>query len=470
MSKILDSFLCDVCSHIKYKGIHNEVKEELSQHIEELTDSYISKGLSKNEAVIKAVSDMGSASEIGQKLNKQHKPQTEWSLIFLTALVSMFGILVMYVSSSFENHPVSFAKHIVHVVLGAGVLIGMYFLDYTKLKKYPGIIFSSGILLLLFCSVYGLAYNGVRSWIRIGSVAISVNAVAGILFVTSFCGFLEKYQGQGFIGIAKMVLWGLASTLLFVMQPSMSMVLILFVAYAVVLLRAISLNHFAGNKKIQMISMLSIGGISALLAFVFVLIQSPHRIDRMLMFWNNGASDPSGGGWIYAMADKLLKASNLIGKATPLSEGSIDWVMPEITTDFALLNLINNFGWVAGIALLLVITVFIVRMFITSGKTKNSFGFYLSLISCVVLTAQFVINVLMNIGLCPYIAVSLPFISYGGTNYVSNMIYVGLILSVWRKNNVLPKTHRNISAREKIISFVDNKLIIDFNNIKTKNV
>lgn len=469
MSRVIDGFINDVCSYIKYKGVHKEVKDELSLHIDELKDSYISKGLTEEEAEKKAIADMGNAAEIGEKLNKQHKPQTEWSLIILTAIISIFGILVMYVSSNFENHPVSFSKHIFHVAIGVAALIGMYFTDYIKLKKHPVMLYSAALLLLLLCVVFGTAYNGVKRWLVVGGVTISVNSVAGILFVSSFCGFLEKYQGEGFMGILKLMLWGIGSMMLFVLQPSMSMVLILFVAYAVLIIRAISLNHFDGNKKIQMISVLSLGGISALMT-LGVLISSPHRFQRLLSFWNNGANDPTGSGWIFAMADKVLKSSNLVGKGTPLTEGSIDWVMPEITTDFALLNLINNFGWLVGIALVAIIAIFIVKMFITSNKIKNSFGFYLSLVSCVMLTVQFVINVLINFGMCPYIDVSLPFISYGGTNYLTNMIYVGLILSVWRKNNILPRTQRNINTKEKIITFVDNKLIIDFGVNKSKDI
>lgn len=469
MSKIIDEFTCNVCSYIKHKEIHKEIKEELALHIDELADSYIHQGYSEDEAVKKAISDMGNADEIGERLNKQHKPQTEWSLIVLTAIVSIFGILIMYVSSNFENHPVSFSNHILHIVLGVAVLAGMYFVDYIKLKKHPGILFCVGVFMLVFCMFLGREYNGIINWIGIATISISVNSVAGILFVISFCGFMEKYQGEGCIGIIKMLLLGLVSMVTFAMQPSMSMVFILFIAYAVVLLRAISLNHFEGNKKIQMISINSLGIMSALVAFA-VLLQSPYRIERILMFWNKGASDPTGSGYIYALADRLLKSSNLIGKASTLAEGNIVWVMPSITTDFVLLNLINNFGWITGITLVLIIAIFIFRMFMTSHKIKNSFGFYLSLISCIMLTVQFVISVLMNLGLCPYIDVSLPFISYGGTNYIANMIYVGLILSVWRKNNILSRTQRNISSKEKLITFVDNKLIIDFNVNKTKNV
>ena len=470
MSKMTESFINDICSFIKYKAAHKEIREELSLHIEELKESYIEKGASEEEAERKAIANMGKAEDIGEKLNKQHKPQTEWSLIFLTAVISIFGILVMYVSSNFENHPISFGRHILHIVLGFATLIGVYFLDYIKLKKHPVILLSLGIFLMIICGFFGTQYNGVRSWIRIGNIAISINSIVGILFVVAFCGFLEKFQNEGFIGIFKMIIIGISSMFLFVLQPSMSMVFILLVAYAIVLLRAISLNHFGGNKKIQMVSLLSFGGISAILSLLFVIIQSPNRIQRLLMFLDNGASDPLGGGWIYAMGHKLLNAANLIGKASPLSEGNIDWVMPSITTDFALINIIYNFGWLVGIALLITIAVFILRMFTTSNKVKNSFGFYIALISCVMLTLQFLISTFMNLGLCPYLDVSLPFISYGGTNYITNMIYVGLILSVWRKNNILPRTYRNVNRKEKMITFADNKLIIDFGVNKTKGM
>lgn len=470
MSKMTECFIDDVCSFIKAKAVHKEIREEISLHIEELKESYMEKGYSEEEAERKAVADMGKAEDIGERLNKQHKPQTEWSLIFLSAIISIFGILGMYVSSNFGNQPISFGRHIFHIVLGFATLISVYFIDYGKLKKHPSVLFGVGMFLMIMCKFFGTQYNGVQGWISIGNIAISINSIIGILFVVAFCGFLEKFQNEGFAGIFKIIVIGFSSMFIFVLQPSMSMVFILLVAYAVVLLRAVSLNHFGGNKKIQMISLISFGAISAILSVLFLIIQSPNRIQRLLVFWGNGVSDPLGDGWIYTIGHKLLNAANFIGKASPLSEGNIDYVMPAITTDFALINIIYNFGWLVGIALLITIAVFVFRMFRTSSKVKNSFGFYIALVSCVMLTIQFVISALMNLGLCPHMDVSLPFISYGGTNYITNMIYVGLILSVWRKNNILPQTYRKVNRKEKMITFADNKLIIDFGVNKTKDV
>lgn len=460
MNKSIELFLQDVCSHILFKGVHHEIKEELSLHIEEATKFYIEQGYPEEEAIQKALAGMGNPTEIGEKLNEQHKPQTEWCLIVLAALVSLFGIFLMYTSSHFDNHPISFMKHLVHVAVGILTFLPIYFFNYTGLKKYPIPLFFSAMFLLVYCACFGTAHNGVRSFIAVGSLAVSVNAVASIGFILAFCGFMEKYYGTGCIGIFKMLLWGAASIIPFMLLPSMSTAFSLFVVYAVILLLAVARKHFAGNSKMQMVSLLVLGGSGILMTGLILLIGSPYRLQRMLMFWNN--TDPSGSGWIYAMAGKVLTAAKLIGKAEPLAEGSIDWVMPEITTDFALINLIHNFGWLAGLLLIILVTLFIVRMFIVSGKIKNSFGFYLSFAACTMLTFQFVVNILMNLGLFPYLAVTLPFISYGGSNYVTNVVYVALIASIWRRNNLTRNTQKPVPPKDKIIYFRDNKLIIDF--------
>ncbi len=461
MNKSIELFLQEVCSHILFKGVHHEIKEELSLHIEELTDFYIEQGYPKEEAIQKALAGMGNPTEIGEKLNEQHKPQTEWYLIVLTALVSAFGIFLMYTSSHFDNQPISFMKHLVHVAVGILTFLPIYFFNYIRLKKYPMPLFFSAMFLLVYCACFGTSHNGVRSFISVGSLAVSVNAVASIYFILAFCGFIEKYYGAGCIGILKMLLWGTVSIIPFLLLPSTSSALALFVVYAVILLLAVARKHFAGNSRRQLISLLILGGFGIILTGLTLLIGSPYHLQRMLMFLNN--TDPSGSGWIYAMAGKVLTAAKFIGRAEPLAEGSIDWIMPEITTDFALINLIHNFGWLAGLLLIILVTVFIVRMFVVSGKIKNSFGFYLSFGTCTMLTFQFVVNILMNLGLFPYLAVTLPFISYGGSNYVTNVVYVALIASIWRRNNLTRNTQKPTPPKDKIIYFRDNKLIIDFN-------
>ena len=55
MNNEVKKFLDEVCGYIKYKGIHNEIKEELEMHIEELAESYKTRGLSEDEAIKRSI-------------------------------------------------------------------------------------------------------------------------------------------------------------------------------------------------------------------------------------------------------------------------------------------------------------------------------------------------------------------------------------------------------------------------------
>ncbi len=177
-----------------------------------------------------------------------------------------------------------------------------------------------------------------------------------------------------------------------------------------------------------------------------------------------GKSDPLGSGWQQIMADKWLAVSTLFGKTTEKVNGyNIDKGMPGITTDYVLINIIATLGWVVGIVLVLVIALFIGRMFMTTKKIKNDYGFYLSLGACTILSVQFTISVLVNFNLFPVTSVSLPFISYGGVGYIISMALVGIILSVWRRNNLIGASPKTIvRSTSKFIKFEDGKLIINF--------
>jgi cell division protein FtsW (lipid II flippase) len=222
-------------------------------------------------------------------------------------------------------------------------------------------------------------------------------------------------------------------------------------------------GHFGGNRKLQL-TCLGVIGILTISVAAFGIVSKPYRLDRISSFITRGQSDPAGGGWIQVMADKCLSSSALFGKGTATIDGySIDKVMPGITTNYVLINVISTLGWAAGIALVLVIAVFIGRMFFTTKKIKNTYGFYLSLGACTILSVQFAISVLINFNLFPQTDISLPFISYGGVGYIANMALVGIILSVWRRNNLIGSPQKTIVPdKSKFIKFEDGKLIISF--------
>ena len=74
-SKEIQAYIDEVCSQVRFKDVHQDVKLELKTHIQEITEEYLTQGFSEKEAIAQALAQMGSAHTVGKQLNQVHKPK-----------------------------------------------------------------------------------------------------------------------------------------------------------------------------------------------------------------------------------------------------------------------------------------------------------------------------------------------------------------------------------------------------------
>lgn len=466
MNNRMEHYIAQVLHCVKCKKLHRQISEELQAHICDLSEEYQEQGLSMEDAQKRAIAAMGDASMVGELLNQQHKPQMGWGILLLTVVASLFGILVMCIPQYPGRQGGSLEKTLFFIALGIPLLLGIYFFDYSKLRKYPFYFYLGGMILTLACGLFGDHVTGVRSYLSIGRINLYVPGVLVVLYMIAFCGFIDRFRGQGIWGICKLFLLGGLSLLGYFIFPCLSYAAFLGISYAVVLLKATYCNQFSKNGKQIFSWLLILFLLLVIFSILFLFAVSPERIYRLFLFLDNGASDALNSGWIYMISHKILQASQWIGQSIPIPEGDVGWIMPDLTEDFALLNIISNYGWAYGVIVIIVALFLILRMFTMSFRVKYSFGRNLSLGCCILLCMQFVCNILMNIGWFPIIRVTLPFISSGGSLYLINVFLVGMILSVWRQNRILSCDSDNSSytTARKRITFENKKLVIDFGN------
>ncbi|WP_262371975.1 FtsW/RodA/SpoVE family cell cycle protein [Rossellomorea aquimaris] len=136
---------------------------------------------------------------------------------------------------------------------------------------------------------------------------------------------------------------------------------------------------------------------------------------------------------IYSMVSsyKALKIGEayFIGSALQVSPSFIS----EVHTDFILAYIIYSFGWLAAITAITLVIFFIYRISITAKSVNSPYGKLLITGLAAVFSAQFILSLLTNLGLSPLTGVSVPFMSYGGSHLLLEMISAGLILSVYRR-------------------------------------
>ena len=439
MNKKITDFLDGVCKFVNCKEAHPEIRDELSMHIEDLQAKLIGKGYSEIVALDTAIKVMGDSSVIGSQLNKQHKPQFDWLLIGLIAIIAFIGVALMTVCRQYETiMRINYSKYVFYAVIGIGIMALLCFFDYRKLVKKALSLFVISFMFFLFCTIgaYILAnycMNLEQWYVPYYYIYIMLRFVKQapvLLFTVSYAGMIYRYKGKGAAAVMKLSALALLS--LFAV-PFAAPIALLLCCYGVLLFSSVTKRHFGGSRNTQLFILF---GDIILAASIVILFNWLH-----LHFENNIIS----GLWYSDFVSKVdsqqpyywLSASKWFGQTDAVLNGQKFFMsMPFPLTDYALINVAATLGRAVVLALIIVITLLAIRMFRITHKIRNTYGFFLSLTTCTVLSAQFILTILMCLGLFPRIRMGLPFISYGITNYVVCAALAGLILSTWRRNHL----------------------------------
>ncbi|MCM3618539.1 FtsW/RodA/SpoVE family cell cycle protein [Sutcliffiella horikoshii] len=111
--------------------------------------------------------------------------------------------------------------------------------------------------------------------------------------------------------------------------------------------------------------------------------------------------------------------------------------MPAAHTDLVFPYLVYSLGWAFGIFLSILLLIFIWRMSQTASKTKDYYGKILVVGGATLIAVPAIWNILMGLGFAPIINVSFPFVSYGGSSLLFYSAVLGIILSVYRRKDIV---------------------------------
>lgn len=461
-NKAIQEFLEAACKHIHYKSIHKSIINELTDHIEEQKTQYIKEGYSEEEATAMAIEQMGDPVLVGNELDKAHRPKTEWSILSLIAILLLIGGVVQFlISGANPDGSNTFIRFLIYASIGLTAFTCTYFFDYTQLARYSK---------LFYFILFGITLADFKYSVRFNGTYIHFYGLA-LLFIPIFAGIIYSFRDKSYGAIFACGLFYGGAALLCLIAANLSALILLSIPCLIILTVSIVKGYFKGNKKVG----LAIVYIPVIMTFiwsiVFLFFQSPSRRTRIAVILNPEL-DPYGEGYYVFMIKRILKASRTFGTAVlegELKNIPLHKMLPGWSTDFSLTYIIGRLGFAAGLIIIGIVSIFIVRMFISVIKQKNSFGYLLSLSACIALTIQFALYVLSNLGIFTvFSSLTLPFISFGGTGFIVNMVLTGLVLSVYRRTNIVDDRMVMNPHNWKLVNFEDGKIIIDLGLGKSK--
>ena len=443
----IKDFLEKVCNEIKYKPIREEISKELENHIEESKEAYIHKGESEEIAINKAIADMGDAEVIGKTLNKIHKPKLDYKLIILLLILLCFTFLVVGIKTTShvfsEGEGPFFVKTIVYLIIGFILGLAIYFMDYTKIAKYSNYIYIISSILIIYTVISSHhLINGIP-YLNIGNIYIPINRVVMPLFLISFIGFIQnvgKHKVEFRVldletiqidkSLIKIIILSVFSLLLLASIPSLTSAFILGIAYMIIAtVKIIKDSH----KKVT--NLLKLYGVIFALGIICIisLTTAPYRLERIVTTFYP-ETDPEGAGWLGINRKLIIESASMFGEAEDMSN-ALD--LFDAGTQFAFISILAHYGWIVAILLIVTIILISIKLIINSIKVKDDYGKMIIIgISCLFIF-QSVFNVLMNLNLWFESGFELPFVSYGGTGLIMNMACLALVLSIYRRKDIL---------------------------------
>ncbi|PEA46037.1 FtsW/RodA/SpoVE family cell cycle protein [Bacillus wiedmannii] len=410
MNKKGERFVSEVTNHIKSKEAKSFVATELDFHLKQAKNTWIEKGLSEEVAENKAVEQMGSPIKLGQELNKLHKPKVDWFLLIL--LVAAMGLGFLPVITF--GHADLFMNKVIFVILGVVTAIGMMLLDYRKLERLGWLFYTIGVLILLMIKCFPTGYVIGEAIIKIGPIKIDCLMTIPFFFL-AWASFFNnsrlKFMHLLILYVFSLYLFSTISILL----P-----IFIYITMVFVMLWWSKL----GKKTAWLITMLPILPFIIRDLFSWSAVKE-YRIARILGFIN-----PAHDQWDLRLQEAMSSAG-WFG-----TYGNIKSI-PAAHTDFVFASLTYYYGYVLALVLVIILSLFAVRIMNIAYKINDGYGKLLLVGGVTLFAIHFICNVGRILGILPRVSISLPFISYGLVPTLFHAFIMGIVLSVYRRKDLL---------------------------------
>ncbi len=442
----LEEYLQTVSEQIRYTKIRPSVTEELKNHILDQAEAYEECGAFPEEALERAVREMGDPVETGVALDRIHRPQVNWGIVIAIGIISILSVGIFYVADSVAADAYPWQRQAFFLLAGFLLMLLVYRLDYSILGKFgwkPAVLFLGAMIVGL--TFFGFEIHGVNRWIHVGIFRISIPE-AMMLYIPLFGAALYSFRGEGYGVLLKVIPLILVPAGFVWLTPTLSNALLLFVILFCLFMFSVWKDWFHISKKLVLgiSSSLLVLSPAAILGY-FYFFGEQYQADRIRAYFNPAES--VNGDYIVKMAQNMRVDSSMIGS----SERSVFYLSNGPTTDFLtdyiLVSMCSLYGIFLTTAIVMGIVFIIMKIFHISVTQKNQLGMIVGMGCGIAFLTKTAVSVLMNLQLLPYAAISMPFLSYGGSNTIVSYILLGLVLSVYRCKNILPKESRRKPKR-----------------------
>lgn len=351
--------------------------------------------------------------------------------VTLSGLIAISLVTIFIATRELAGYPF-LKRQAVWIVVGTGMLLALQRQNYRQFVKRAPWLYGFGLIFLLSVYVLGKKVNGAVSWIDLGFFRMQPSEITRLTTLLLLAKVYELCKGE--CTRARQILLFMVvlavPTMLVLFQPDLGMAIIYFSMCGCFLL----LTRFSG----ELVRFLLLVGFLVCVIVVTLFhalpqlsdqLLRPHQVERLTSFLHPEI-DPLGSGFQYIQARSVVGSGQLGGTGLLWVVTANGAKLPEQHTDFIFAVIAQQWGFIGASVLLLLYFLLFYLMVQWAMGTPDLFASFFISGMVTMWFFQIFVNIGMNIGLSPITGLTLPFISYGGSSFITNMIALGLVLSM----------------------------------------
>ncbi len=394
------------------------------------------------------------------------KENTDFTTLGIVVILLGIGILSVYSATYDAGASLYFNRQVIWACIGLLLMFSIMLLPFRTIQflSYP--LYGISIIILMVILVAGKVVAGSKSWFGIGGLGLQPSEVVKVTTILALAYYLAQRHvnlsrlkhifvtfgivllpvilialqpdlGTAiiYIGILVVVLfWAGASTffMLALLAPPAVVIATLFGTTAfvcVVLFTFIALVLLRENRLLSAFVFSVTVLMAASVQFIFGKL-APHQQRRILTFLNPDA-DPLGSGYNVIQSKIAIGSGGLFGKGYLQGSQTQLNFLPAQWTDFIYCVPSEEFGFLGAFTILLLLTLLLIRGVQIASMVRSRYSSIVAIGVVGALSVHTLINIGMAMGIMPVVGVPLPFMSYGGSNLLTNLIMAGLLLNMY---------------------------------------
>ncbi len=366
----------------------------------------------------------------GDRVTFRGAPLVDWPLLAVAVAILTFGLVNLYSATSVYVDSIRqtrladiYVSQIYWIVVGTLLAILVAAIDYRHLERLALLFYFGGLVTLGLVFVLSNDIRGAKRWIEIGSFQFQPSEFMKLVVIIAVARILHndpKTEPRTLLDLAKPAAIVAVPALAVMAQPDLGTAIIY-------LLTAFSMMAMTRIKRGSVLTLIASG--SALTWVVWTYGLRTYQKLRITSFLNP-EQDKTGAGW------HALQSQTAIGNGQLLGEGFMQGTqnqfqfLPDQYSDFPFAVFAEDWGFL-GCAILLALYCFACIWAISiASQAKDRFGAALAIGVGAMLFWHAFFNIGMASGMLPVVGITLPLFSYGGSNVVTMMVGLGLLMNV----------------------------------------